>query len=153
MRSAMRWLEYISGAQFHQDQQLVRDQIQSASKEEKAKPKHAAPPPEEVVRGFEQQISTAPTAPLRCMAGMLTFLCHTSHRGLDGIRSRSIELTESALCRESLIKTSEEWTAWAVPRVGFSKTEWAEQWLGALHAAGLPGPDYIVNGINVAGSQ
>ena len=29
MRSAMRWLEYISGAQFRQDQQLVHDQIQS----------------------------------------------------------------------------------------------------------------------------
>ena len=65
-RTAMRWLQHISGAEFHQYQQLVRDQVQGSVIGEWARQKHAAPPRESAVMWFEEQVTSAPTAPLRC---------------------------------------------------------------------------------------
>ena len=150
LRCALRWLEYVSGAPFHADERLARDQC-SFRKGEKTKAKHAKPPSENVIANFELQVVTAPTVQLRAFAGMLAFLAHTSHRGLDGIRSRGLKFSQTSLGGESLIKTTDTWTEFAIPRAGFSQADWLQSWLDILGMSGLPGVDYVVNGMSTDG--
>jgi hypothetical protein len=148
LRSALRWIEWVTDSPMHADARLVRDQVQDTRKGEKKRPKHAKPPSEDVIGNLEKLVEEGPTAQLRCAAGLFALLAHTSHRGLDGIRSRGMTVTETAFAGESLVKTSDVWTPWVIPLVGFSGIPWPQQWLQVLCTAGLPGPDYVLNGFD-----
>ena len=148
LRSALRWLEWITGVSMYADNRLVRDQVQDDRKGERKRPRHAKPPGEDIISNLEKLVVYAPTPQLRCAAGLLALLAHTSHRGLDGIRSRSMQVTEAAFAGESLVKTSDTWTSWVIPLGGFSGTAWPTLWMQELLDAGLPGPDYVLNGFD-----
>ncbi len=156
-RAALRWLGQITGAAFHADCQLVKQQLDPPLKGSKPKAKHAPPPGLDMVRRFEQQVTMAPTAQLRCIAGLMCLLCHASHRGFDGIRTRGMQLAMSTsgiktFFGESLLKNSDEWEPWTIEATGFEEgVVWAEEWMQQLGECGLPADDYVVNGINATG--
>ena len=127
---------------------VKRDSVRCTLHAPRATPRHAKPPGEDIISNLEKLVVYAPTPQLRCAAGLLALLAHTSHRGLDGIRARSMQVTESAFAGESLVNTSDTWTSWVIPLSGFSGTAWPTLWMQELLDAGLPGPDYVLNGFD-----
>ena len=88
------------GSPMFADTRFGRDQVQDSKKGEKKRPRHAKPLGENVIMTFEKLVECAETPQLWCAADLFALLAHTSHRGLDGVRSRSMQVTESAVFGE-----------------------------------------------------
>ena len=86
------------------------------------------------------------------LRGAFAFLAHTIHRGLDGLRTRGITVTSTSCYGESLVKTEDDWTPWAIPLLGFSGKSWIPEWIAVMGECCLPGPDCLVNGVNNTGT-
>ncbi len=115
------------------------------------RPVHAVAPSVDMAMGLEYQINAMYSVPLRVYAGMATASIHGTKRFADVQRTRSFTLTESTGIFESQLKNQEHWTRWAVPRVGFSQTDWVMDFTVALVAAELPGVDFITWGLSQDG--
>ena len=81
------------------------------------------------------------TYQLGCAAGLVALLAPTSHRGLEGIRSRSMQVTASAKDVGSMDSMGHS-PAW-IQRYSMATPADA----GAV-CPGFPGPDYVINGFN-----
>ena len=152
IRSAMSWLTEVTGAEFHGDDRVVKSQSKLAIKSSGQGPKSALCWTEEMVMGFEEQVDTAPTPQLRCLAGACAFLAHSSHRACDGLRVKDIGFTKDARHGMSLVKSGDQWKPWVVTLDGFSDPEdpWSTRWWSQLGMCGLPGEDYLLNAFNEA---
>ena len=113
------------------------------------KTKAAKPPDLGLIRRVKHLSHSAPTAVQRCIAGFLTLLSYVSARTSDLLRSRNLELTRDSLTGESIMKNPKGVRVrWFVPRLGLGSEDWAGDWMAELQRCGLPGPDYVLAGVN-----
>ena len=106
-----------------------------------------------IVKGLAAQISNAPTLILRCFAGLCLLAVENSCGFREANRVRHMQLTREALVGESRAKNHAHWMPWAAVRMGICGSDWAASWTSQLGAAGLPGPDYILNAATRDGTR
>jgi len=143
--ATLKFVKNCTGWRFHLTNPIVIAQIKSfgdtdATREPSAK---ALTPSVDVVMQIEDLIRTAPTAQLRCMAGLLTLLAYGSGRASDVLASRNLVLAKDAVVGESLMKNKYTWTKWFVCRQGL-RGNWADTWFEILAEEGLPRSDFVI---------
>ena len=110
-------------------------------------------PPMHMVKGLAAQITCAPTLALRCYAGLCVLAIECSCGFREANRVRSMKLTAEALVGESRAKNHAQWMPWAAVRAGVCGCDWAPAWITQLAAAGLPGPDFVLNAATRDGTR
>lgn len=152
---ALKWTSVAFGLDLHIGKSLVSSQVclkqQSVLADEPSKGAQFVDI--WICKGLEQQISSAPTAQLRCFAGLAAMSVHRSCRFSCANRSRDVQIhykegRPTTITGESVVKNQSTWSKWSCLATGFTDEPWAETFVSELHLAGLPGADYLLRGVN-----
>ena len=104
----------------------------------------------DVIISLESWVSAAASPQQRCYLGFFCLLASSSLRASDALRTRSIAAAGDSVCGTSRLKAKKTWTKWFIPKIGLSGKDWSSPWLLELAANGLPGPDFLLKGVNSA---
>ena len=141
----LKWLQRVSGMDLHAADSTVVSQAAGKRGGEKQDPMPAHTPTVSMLEDMEKSVWSAPTGPLRCVAGFICSLAWGCVRFHDCQHVNQMTLTrDSLLCRCYDMKGKKNVETFAVLRVGCTQRDWVEQWLHELNEHGLPGKDFVL---------